>query len=155
MLDKFPSAVEPVVWWPQQPEKQVKGLSGRTDKNGWNGKPSSSRHAFMGSPSHGASAAVVGCVTGALASVVNIFEHGGQVGMAFEMYRSNTGFFSLMEEFIESNLKERDLERRESGELFEMKVALQLGKSLSELKDLLAASSSKGNVIEEFASKLF
>ncbi|KAA8520112.1 hypothetical protein F0562_014368 [Nyssa sinensis] len=198
MLDKFPSAVEPAVWWPQQPEKQVKWLSGRMDKNGWNGKLeeemrkivgvlnrkdkkdylrlgekalkinkllaisgplltglAAAGFAFVGSPSHGASAAVVGCVVGALASVVNTFEHGGQVGMAFEMYRSNAGFFSLMEESIESNLKERDVERRENGELFEMKVALLLGRSLSELKDLSAASSRKGNAIEEFASKLF
>ncbi|KAA8520101.1 hypothetical protein F0562_014357 [Nyssa sinensis] len=195
MLDKFPSAVEPAVWWPQQPERQVKGLSGRTDKNGWNGKLeeemrkivgvlnrkdylrlgekalkinkllaisgplltglAAAGSAFVGSPSHGASAAVVGCVAGALASVVNTFEHGGQVGMVFEMYRSNAGFFSLMEESIESNLKERDVERRENGELFEMKVALQLGRSLSELKDLSAASSRTGNANEEFASKLF
>ena len=42
-----------------------------------------------------------------------------------------------------------------SGELFEMKVALQLGRSLSGLKNLAASSSKKGEAIDEFASKLF
>ena len=114
--------------------------------------------AFMGS-SHGSLAAMVGVVAGAMASVVNTMEHGGQVGMVFEMYRSNAGFFRLMEETIESNLNERDVERRENGELFEMKVALQLGRSLSGLKNLAAASSNSSSIreeaIEEFASKLF
>ena len=108
----------------------------------------------------GAAAAVVGVAAGALASVVNTLEHGGQVGMVFEMYRSNAGFFRLMEETIESNLRERDVERRENGEVFETKVALQLGRSLSELKNLAATNSSSRNIVngsdlEEFASKLF
>ena len=113
--------------------------------------------AFVGS-SHGPWAATLGVVAGAMASVVNTMEHGGQVGMVFEMYRSNAGFFRLMEESIESNLNERDVGRRENGELFEMKVALQLGRSLSGLKGLAASScssSKKGEAIEEFASKLF
>ncbi|CAA2944506.1 Hypothetical predicted protein [Olea europaea subsp. europaea] len=93
---------------------------------------------------------------GALASVVNTIEHGGQVGMVFEMYRSNAGFFKLMEESIESNLTGKDMERRENGELFEMKVALQLGRSLSQVRDLADSSSRKAEEkIEEFASKLF
>ncbi|KAL7212225.1 hypothetical protein ACSBR2_014992 [Camellia fascicularis] len=111
--------------------------------------------AFVGSPSHGSWAVVLGVVAGALSSIVNTLEHGGQIGMVFEMYRSNAGFFKLMEESIESNLKEREVERRENGELFEMKVALQLGRSLSELKDLVAWSTMKGEAMEEFASKLF
>ncbi|CAL5409535.1 unnamed protein product [Camellia sinensis] len=111
--------------------------------------------AFVGSPSHGSWAVVLGVVGGALSSIVNTLEHGGQIGMVFEMYRSNAGFFKLMEESIESNLKDREVERRENGELLEMKVALQLGRSLSELKDLAASSSVKGEAMEEFASKLF
>ncbi|KAL7212172.1 hypothetical protein ACSBR2_014945 [Camellia fascicularis] len=111
--------------------------------------------AFVGSPSHGSWAVVLGVVGGALSSIVNTLEHGGQIGMVFEMYRSNAGFFKLMEESIESNLKDREVGRRENGELFEMKVALQLGRSLSELKDLAASSSVKGEAMEEFASKLF
>ncbi|KAA8520100.1 hypothetical protein F0562_014356 [Nyssa sinensis] len=167
MLDKFPSSVEPAVWWPQQPKRQGKERNRRINTNGWNGKLEEEMRqivgvlkkkdrtdylrlgekalkinkalaisgplltglaavgsTFVGSSSHGSWAAVLGCVAGALASVVNTFEHGGQVGMVFEMYRSNAGFFSLMEESIESNLKERDVERRENGELFEMKYPL-------------------------------
>ncbi|KAF8414107.1 hypothetical protein HHK36_002106 [Tetracentron sinense] len=111
--------------------------------------------AFVGSP-HGSWALIfLGVVAGALASVVNTLEHGRQVGMVFEMYRSSAGFFRLMEEQIESNLKEREAERRENGKLLEMKVALQLGRSLSELKDLAASSSRNGKATEEFGSKLF
>ncbi|KAL1358548.1 hypothetical protein AAHE18_04G041400 [Arachis hypogaea] len=90
-----------------------------------------------------------GVVGGALACVVNTVEHGGQVGMVFELYRSLIGFFKLMEESIQQNLREKDLHRRENGELFEIKVALQLGKSLEELRQF---SSSTQN---DFASKLF
>ncbi|RVW45934.1 putative F-box protein [Vitis vinifera] len=71
--------------------------------------------AFVGS-SHGPWPATLGVVAGAMASVVNTMEHGGQVGMVFEMYRSNAGFFRMMEESIESNLNERDVGRRENGE---------------------------------------
>ncbi|KAH7838683.1 hypothetical protein Vadar_029825 [Vaccinium darrowii] len=108
--------------------------------------------AFIG---HGSWAVILGVAAGALSTVVNTIEHGGQVGMVFEMYRGNAGFFRLMEESIELNLKEREVERRENGELFEMKVALQLGRSLSELRDLAASSSIKGEANHEFASKLF
>ncbi|KAI3456476.1 hypothetical protein Pfo_013139 [Paulownia fortunei] len=111
--------------------------------------------ALVGSSFHGDWAVVLGVVGGALASVVNTLEHGGQVGMVFEMYRSNAGFFKLMEESIESNLREEDLEKRENEEMFEMKVGLQLGRSLSQLRDLAAAASVKGEDIDEFASKLF
>ncbi|KAJ9136371.1 hypothetical protein P3X46_033456 [Hevea brasiliensis] len=101
-------------------------------------------------------AVIVGVVGGALASVVNAMEHGGQVGMVLEMYRSNAGFFKLMEETIESNINERDVRTRENGKMLEIKVALQLGRSLSDLKNLAASSSlSNGEATEEFASKLF
>ncbi|KAB2026858.1 hypothetical protein ES319_D06G250000v1 [Gossypium barbadense] len=103
-------------------------------------------------------AATVAAVAGALASAVNTFEHGGQVGMVFEMYRNNAGFFKLMQESIESTLDECDVEKRENGELFEMKVALQLGRSLSELRDVAKKSSYsriEGSSMDEFASKLF
>ncbi|KAI5656750.1 hypothetical protein M9H77_25543 [Catharanthus roseus] len=201
MLEKFPSSVEPAVWWPKQQRRQVvKDGNG----NGWNWKLEKEMKkvvdvlrkrdkaeymrlgekalklnkflaisgplltgmaavgsALMGSGSeHGGSwAAMLGIVGGALASVVNTIEHGGQVGMVFEMYRGNAGFFKLMEESIESNLMEKDLERRENGELFEMKVALQLGRSLSELRNLASDHSSSSHqdddISQEFASKLF
>ncbi|BAT87477.1 hypothetical protein LR48_Vigan2582s000100 [Vigna angularis] len=100
---------------------------------------------------------MVGVIGGALASVVNTLEHGGQVGMVFEMYRANSGFFKLMEESIELNIAEEDPHKRENGELFEIKVALQLGRSLSELRQFAAAvsSSHEERDFEEFASKLF
>lgn len=100
---------------------------------------------------------MVGVIGGALASVVNTLEHGGQVGMVFEMYRANCGFFKLMEESIELNITEEDPHKRENGELFEIKVALQLGRSLSELRQFAAAvsSSHEERDFEEFASKLF
>ncbi|XP_038894752.1 probable F-box protein At4g22030 [Benincasa hispida] len=108
--------------------------------------------AFVGSCS-GAWPALLGAVAGSMASVVNTMEHGGQVGMVFEMYRSNAGFFKLMEETIESNVNSRDVGKGENGEVFEMKVALQLGRSLSELRQL--ALSNSREELGEFASKLF
>ncbi|XP_029128425.1 probable F-box protein At4g22030 [Cajanus cajan] len=97
-------------------------------------------------------------VLGALATVVNAFEHGGQVGMVFEMYRNCGGFFQLLEETVEATMEEKDLEKRENGELFEMKMALQLGRSVSQLRELASKSAScrmEGREIDEFASKLF
>ncbi|KAK7303321.1 hypothetical protein RJT34_14224 [Clitoria ternatea] len=93
-------------------------------------------------------------IAGVLATVVNAFEHGGQVGMVFEMYRNCGGFFQLLQETIE----EEELEKREDGELFEMKMALKLGRSVSQLKELASKSAScriEGTEIDEFASKLF
>ncbi|XP_041023242.1 probable F-box protein At4g22030 [Juglans microcarpa x Juglans regia] len=107
---------------------------------------------------NGSWASIVAMVAGALATTANAFQHGGQVGMIFEMYRNNGGFFRLLEETIEATLEEGDLEKRENGELFEMKVALQLGRSLSQLKELARKPASyrlDGTAIDEFASKLF
>ncbi|KAK7412680.1 hypothetical protein VNO78_04228 [Psophocarpus tetragonolobus] len=99
---------------------------------------------------------MLGVTGGAVASVVNTLQHGGQLGMVLQMYRENSGFFKLMEESIELNINEQDPHKRENGELFEIKVALQLGRSLSELRQFAAAvSSDKENDCEEFASKLF
>ncbi|KAL8461464.1 hypothetical protein ACS0TY_032799 [Phlomoides rotata] len=71
--------------------------------------------ALVGTPSHGGWAVVVAVMGGALASVVNTIEHGGQVGMVFEMYRSNAGFFKLMEESIEAGEESVAAERSCSG----------------------------------------
>ncbi|XP_043692705.1 probable F-box protein At4g22030 [Telopea speciosissima] len=205
MLDKFPTMVEPAVWWPQEPQQKELGGGNRERKgsNGWNAKLEEEMRQIVGvlkrkdteeyvrlsnlalkvnktlaisgplltgiaavgstlvgsaSQHQGSWAVFLGVTAGALAAIVNTMEHGGQVGMVFEMYRSNAGFFRLMEESIVSNLKEREEKKRENGELFEMKVALQLGRSLSELRDLATSSSSSkrhGETIEEFASKLF
>ncbi|KAE7995391.1 hypothetical protein FH972_000198 [Carpinus fangiana] len=111
--------------------------------------------AFVG---NGSWAAVVAVAAGALGSAVSAFEHGSQVGMVFEMYRNCAGFFRLLQESIEATFEERDLEKRENGELFEMNVALKLGRSLSQLRELARKSASSrmdGTAIDEFASKLF
>ncbi|XP_030456882.2 probable F-box protein At4g22030 [Syzygium oleosum] len=113
--------------------------------------------AFVG-PMGGPWAAVAAVAGGALAGVVNSFEHGGQVGMVVEMYRNCAGFFRLLEESIESTLVEREVQRRENGEMFRLKVALKLGRSLSQLTDLARKSTSSrdsGTNVDEFASKLF
>ncbi|KAF5742155.1 hypothetical protein HS088_TW09G00197 [Tripterygium wilfordii] len=114
--------------------------------------------AAVGSAFGGSWGATAAATAGALASVVNTFEHGGQVGMVFEMYRNSAGFFEFMEESIESALEEKDLEKRENGELFEMKVAMQLGRSLSQLRELAMKSRfsrMEGIPVDEFGSKLF
>ncbi|XP_065878904.1 probable F-box protein At4g22030 [Euphorbia lathyris] len=110
---------------------------------------------FAGNGSWGG---IVAATMGALACTVNTLEHGGQVGMVVEMYRNCAGFFELMEETIESTLEESDVERRENGEMFEMNLSLQLGSSLSELRNLARKSSvarRNGSEVDEFASKLF
>ncbi|KAE7995390.1 hypothetical protein FH972_000197 [Carpinus fangiana] len=111
--------------------------------------------AFVG---NGSWTAIVAVAAGALGSAVTAFEHGGQIGMVFEMYRNCAGFFRLLQESIEATLEERDLEKRENGELFEINVALKLGRSLSNLRQLARKSASSrmdGTTIDEFASKLF
>lgn len=74
---------------------------------------------------------VVGVVGGALATFLNSLQHGGQVGMVFEMYRNCAGFYREIEEDIERNLEESDVERRENGELFEFRVSLKLSQEPS------------------------
>ncbi|OWM83412.1 hypothetical protein CDL15_Pgr012893 [Punica granatum] len=111
-----------------------------------------------GSSPSAAAAAMVAVTAGSLAAAVNSFEHSGQVGMVVEMYRNCAGFFRLLEESIESMLEERDVESRENGELFEKKVAMKLGRSLSQLRDLARKSiysDIKGTEIDEFGSRLF
>ncbi|XP_072999980.1 probable F-box protein At4g22030 [Typha latifolia] len=109
---------------------------------------------FIGSSAHGPLVAVVG---GVLAAAVNSLEHGGQIGMVFELFRNCGGFYRQLEEEIEGNLEEREVGKRENGELFQMKVALKLGRSLSELKKLAsyASPSCRQEEIKEFAGKLF
>ncbi|KAJ8545100.1 hypothetical protein K7X08_017683 [Anisodus acutangulus] len=199
MLEKFPSSVEPAVWWTQQRRRQPKRVDESGNNwNGWTGKLEEEMKeimgvlgrkdqeeyirlgekalklnkflaisgplltglaaigsAFAGPSPHGSWATMLGIVGGALASVVNTVEHGGQVGMVFEMYRSNAGFFRYMQEAIESNLTETEMDRRENGEVFELKLALKLGRSLSDLRNLAASSSCKAEDVDEFGSKLF
>ncbi|GAB4826556.1 hypothetical protein Ancab_033450 [Ancistrocladus abbreviatus] len=103
-------------------------------------------------------AVVVVALVGSLAAIVNTVEHGGQVGMVFEMYRNSAGFFKLLEETIESALEEEELGKRQNGEVFEMKMTLSLGRSLSQLRDLAdksRRSSGDRSCVDEFACKLF
>ncbi|RZC80710.1 hypothetical protein C5167_043285 [Papaver somniferum] len=75
--------------------------------------------AFIGSPSQGSTAVFCGVLAGALATLVNTLEHGGQVGIVLEMYKASAGSFQLLEETIDSTLKEKEVEKRENGEIFE------------------------------------
>ncbi|XP_072960069.1 probable F-box protein At4g22030 [Typha angustifolia] len=112
---------------------------------------------LIGLPAFGSWPVITGVVGGALAAIVNTLEHGGQVGMVFELYRNCSGYYTRLEEDIEHNLEEEEVEKRENGELFEMKMALQLGRSLSEMKDLAkyASQECKAEDMKEFAGKLF
>lgn len=93
----------------------------------------------------------VGLAAGAMATVVNTLQHGGQAGMLVELSRNCAGFYKELKEKIEEELRECNEEKREDGELFEMKVALRLGRGVSELKGFAA----KDEAIGEFAGKLF
>lgn len=110
--------------------------------------------ALMSLQSGGSWAAMAAVLGGALAAAVNTLEHGAQVGNIVELYRNCAGFFDQLEESIEAEIEGR----KEDGALFEMKVALQLGRSLPELRDLAKKSTysnSAGIETDEFASKLF
>uniref|UniRef100_A0A0A9ACH2 F-box protein n=1 Tax=Arundo donax TaxID=35708 RepID=A0A0A9ACH2_ARUDO len=113
--------------------------------------------AFIGASEVGSWAAGVAVLGGALAAAVNTVEHGGQVGMVFELCRNVAGFYRKVQEDIEATLDEADVERRENGEVFETKVALLLGRSTSDLKQFrrMASASFKDEDIKDFAGKLF
>jgi hypothetical protein len=102
-----------------------------------------------------ASGAAVLC--GALAAAANTVEHGGQLGMLFELLRNCAGFYRKIQEDIEAALAEPNAERREDGEVFETKVALLLGRSASDLRQFrrMASASVKDEDIKDYAGKLF
>ncbi|CAL5059352.1 unnamed protein product [Urochloa decumbens] len=113
--------------------------------------------AFIGAGEAGSFASVTAVVCGALAAAANTVEHGGQLGMLFELLRNCAGFYRKIQEDIEACLGEADVERRENGELFETKVALMLGRSVSEMKQFrrMASASVKDEDIKDYAGKLF
>jgi hypothetical protein len=84
-------------------------------------------------------------------------EHGGQVGMVFELFRNCAGFYRKAQEGIEACLGEPDAGRREHGEVFQTKVALMLGRSASDLRQFrrMASASFRDDDIQDFAGKLF
>ncbi|KAM0827820.1 hypothetical protein ACQ4PT_067947 [Festuca glaucescens] len=112
---------------------------------------------FIGTGEAGTWATGAAVIGGALAASVNTVEHDGQMGMLFELLRNCAGFYRKIQEDIEANLNEPDVERREGGELFATKVALKLGRSLSDLKQFrkMASPSVRDEDIKEFAGKLF
>ncbi|KAF7045767.1 hypothetical protein CFC21_054843 [Triticum aestivum] len=112
---------------------------------------------IIGSGEAGTWASGAAVFAGALAAAVNTMEHGGQMGMLFELLRNCAGFYRKIQEDIQANLSEPDVERRERGEVFATKVALKLGRSLSDLKQFrkMASPSVKDEDIREFAGKLF
>jgi hypothetical protein len=112
---------------------------------------------LVGSPIGGSWAPVVSVVGGALVPIVNTLGHGAQLGMIFELLRNCAGFYRRLQEEIEHNLSEPDVNSRENGEVFATKVALQLGRNMSDLKEFaaLASPSCKAQDFKEFAGKLF
>ncbi|KAL6592216.1 hypothetical protein ACP70R_049549 [Stipagrostis hirtigluma subsp. patula] len=113
--------------------------------------------AFIGGGEAGAWASGAAALCGALAAAANTVEHGGQVGMVFELFRNCAGFYRKVQEEIEACLGEADADRRENGEVFQTKVALLLGRSTSDLRQFrrMASASFKDEDITDFAGKLF
>ncbi|KAJ3691959.1 hypothetical protein LUZ60_012309 [Juncus effusus] len=111
---------------------------------------------LVDSPIGGLWAPMASVVGGALVAVVNTFEHGAQLGMIFEILRNCAGLFCKLQEEIECNLSETEVEKRENGEIFAMKVALELGMNVSDLKEFarFASPSCQDEDIKEFASRL-
>ena len=113
--------------------------------------------AFAGPGEAGSWASGAAVLCGALAAAANTVEHGGQLGMLFELCRNVAGFYRKVQEDIEACLDEADVDRRENGEVFETKVALLLGRSTSDLRQFgeMASPSFRDEDIKDFAGKLF
>ncbi|KAI9128230.1 hypothetical protein K1719_001223 [Acacia pycnantha] len=80
---------------------------------------------------HGSSwAGIVAIMAGSLADFINPLE-----GIVLEMIKNCGGF---LQQTIEATLEEKDFEKRENGEVFEMKVAMRLGRSVCQLRQLAA-----------------
>ncbi|MQL80461.1 hypothetical protein Taro_012896 [Colocasia esculenta] len=200
MLDKFPKAVQPTVWWPKPQHRRPPRARPTSAGNGWSEelekemegvvealkRKDIAEYVRLGKlalkvnralavsgplltglagvatsaidPSRGPWPVVAGVGCGVLAAVVNAVEHGGQVGMVFELFRNLAGYYEQLEEMIEANLRAEEGEEREDGEVLEVKVALQLGRPTSELKNLAASSASSSSSASDdpgFAGKLF
>ncbi|CAN4083764.1 unnamed protein product [Withania somnifera] len=127
MLEKFPSSVETTVWWPQQRRRQPKRVN--DSGNNWNGKQEEEMREIMG--------------VGEKALKLNKFL--AMIGPLL------TGLAAVDYAFAGHSPHGSWQENRE---VFEMKVALKLGRSLSDLRNLAAAPSSKAEALEEFGSRL-
>ncbi|XP_028793504.1 probable F-box protein At4g22030 [Neltuma alba] len=82
--------------------------------------------------SHGSSwPGIVAAMAGSLATSVNALERVGQVGMVYEMYRSFGGLFKFLQEIIEATREKKDdSDRKKTTAHHEMKVAMELGRSV-------------------------
>uniref|UniRef100_A0A0E0J1M2 F-box protein n=1 Tax=Oryza nivara TaxID=4536 RepID=A0A0E0J1M2_ORYNI len=103
--------------------------------------------AFIGSGKVGAWASGVAVLGGALAAAVNTVEHGGQVGMVFDLCRNMASIYRKIQEDIEAS--PQGGRRRAEGEL------QGLGRSTLELKKFKAIASPtvKDEDIKEFAGR--
>ncbi|XP_039144030.1 probable F-box protein At4g22030 [Dioscorea cayenensis subsp. rotundata] len=110
---------------------------------------------LIGTPALGQWPVLFGVMGGVLATIINTMEHGFQIGMLIEMFRNCAGFYrKLEEEIIEFNSEESC---QEDIEMFDMNMALQLGRRVSELEDFASCSSPSvnANEFQGFAGKLF
>ncbi|KAI9128164.1 hypothetical protein K1719_001157 [Acacia pycnantha] len=84
---------------------------------------------------HGSSwAGIVAITAGSLADFINPLE-----GIVLEMHKNYGGF---LQQTIEATLEEKEFEKRENGKVFEMKVAMRLGRSVCQLRQLAAKSAA-------------
>ncbi|XP_039118123.1 probable F-box protein At4g22030 [Dioscorea cayenensis subsp. rotundata] len=110
---------------------------------------------LIGTPALGQWPVLLGVMGGVLATMINTLEHGFQIGMLIEMFRNCAGFYRKLEEEITEFNSEESCQ--EDIEMFEMNMALQLGRRVSELEDFASCDSPsvKGAEFEGFAGKLF
>ncbi|KAF2304705.1 hypothetical protein GH714_037541 [Hevea brasiliensis] len=163
MIEKFPAKFEPTFWWPKSQDFQRK--SKRPGKNGWSEElevemreiieviKRKDTEDYMRLGNLALKINKILAISGPLLTGI------AAAGSAFVGNGSWAAIVAVAaEESIESSLEETDIDRREDGEMFELKVALQLGRSMSELRDLAQKSTYsriEGTTIDEFASKLF
>ncbi|XP_039118124.1 probable F-box protein At4g22030 [Dioscorea cayenensis subsp. rotundata] len=151
MLEKFPKNIEPTVWWPKIQTRRRS--SSAQDGIMWNKEFEEKMRGpllagigavgagLIGTPALGQWPVLVGVMGGVLATIINTMEHG------FSDWK-------LEEEIIEFNSEESS---QEDMELFELKMALQLGRRVSELKGFVSYASplANGAEFQGFAGKLF
>ncbi|KAJ6803159.1 putative F-box protein [Iris pallida] len=203
MLDKFPTKLEPTIWWPKfNRRSSSSSVGGDIRSNGWSqgleremegivaklrskdieqyvhfgnkllainrvvavAGPILCGLAAVGASMVGVAAlgpfpVLLGVVGGALAAVANTLQHAGQAGTVVELSRNCAGFYKNLGEEIEWNLREGEAEKREEGELFKLKVALKLGRTLSDLqqfgRSVVDHGDEPNNIGDHFAGKLF
>uniref|UniRef100_A0A0D3F2N1 Uncharacterized protein n=1 Tax=Oryza barthii TaxID=65489 RepID=A0A0D3F2N1_9ORYZ len=159
MLDKFPKAVEPARWWPPTKKHQQRSPTKVAATNGTACRRATSM------AGNGWTQELEEEMRGILrvikAKDENEYVSVGKLVLAVNKRLAVAGpvlagAARKMQEDIEANLEEADVERRENGEVFETKVALQLGRSTSELRQFRAMASPavKDEDIREFAGKL-